>query len=100
MSYYKARKYDVYVELKNIYWHLCPPIIMLSTWVGFGVGIVGELDDTSRMNSPITSFVNIIGYTFIGLASGMTWPVAMPLLSIGAIYNRSGISRNQICDSK
>ena len=94
MSYYKARKCDVYSELKNIYWSLAPPIGMLSTWVGFGVGIIGELDDsTDRMNSPIKSFVNVVGYTFIGLASGMCWPVAMPLLSIGAIYNRSGPSK-------
>ena len=91
MSYYKARKCDVYSELKNIYWSLAPPIGMISTWVGFCVGIIGELDDsTDRMNSPIKSFVNVVGYTFIGIASGLSWPVVMPLLSIGAIYNRYG----------
>jgi hypothetical protein len=90
MSYNRNRRHDVYLELKNIYWNFAPTIMMLSTCVGFSVSIFGELDDTSRMNSPIASFVNVVGYSFIGLFSGMCWPVAMPLLSIGAIYNRSG----------
>jgi hypothetical protein len=82
-----------------MYWGICAPVIVFSSWIGFGVGIMGEIDDTSKphMNSPITSFVNIVGYTFIGVASGIFWPVAMPLLSVCAIYNRSGNTRKQIC---
>jgi hypothetical protein len=40
----------------------------------------------------MASFVNITGYTFIGLMSGLFWPVAMPLLSFGVIYNKKMLS--------
>jgi hypothetical protein len=32
--------------------------------------------------------VNIIGCTSIGIITGYSWPISMPLLSIGAIYNK------------
>jgi hypothetical protein len=85
------RRNSVFGEFKNVYWNLAPPLIMLSSWVGFGVGMIGEIN--ADMNSPIMSFVNIVGHTFIGLASGLCWPIAMPLISICAIYNRSGATK-------
>ena len=78
---------SVYGKLNNIYLEMRTPMIFVSTWVGFSVGILGEFFADS--NSQTTSFVNIIGYSFIGVASGALWPIAMPLLSIGAIYNTS-----------
>ena len=78
---------SVYRKLNNIYLEMRAPMIFVSTGVGFSVGILGEIFADS--NSPITAFVNIIGYSFIGVTSGALWPICMPLLSIGAIYNRS-----------
>lgn len=83
-------KYNVYKSIEEIYIVLRPPICMFTTWVGFGVGMIGEL---SASNSPLTSFVNITGCSFIGLASGLFWPISMPLLGFGAIYNRSGTNK-------
>ena len=81
----------IYQKMERLYIDIWMPIVLLSTWVGFGVGIMGELDDVAlhRMNSPIKTFVNVIGHSFIGLTSGICWPIAMPILSMGALYNRS-----------
>ena len=68
-------------SLEKMYHDLALPITMFSTFVGFSVSILGELD---TINSPMASFV----YTFAGFMSGMLWPLAMPLLSIGAICNK------------
>ena len=84
---YKKENYSIYRKLNNIYLEMQTPMILVSTGVGFSVGILGEIFADS--NSPLTAFVNIIGYSFIGVASGALWPIAMPLLSIGAIYNTS-----------
>ena len=84
---YKKENYSIYRKLNNIYLEMQTPMIFVSTGVGFTVGILGEIFADS--NTPLTAFVNIIGYSFIGLTSGALWPICMPLLSIGAIYNRS-----------
>ena len=84
---YKKENYSIYRKLNNIYLEMQTPMILVSTGVGFSVGILGEIFADS--NSPLTAFVNIIGYSFIGLPSGALWPICMPLLSICAIYNRS-----------
>ena len=76
---------DIRYSLSRIYHNLGVPLTILSTWVGFSVGLIGELDDN---NTSITSFVNIVGTTFIGFTSGLLWPIAMPLLSMGAVYNK------------
>ncbi len=76
-------------DLEKIYQNLVPPITTFTTFVGFSVSIIGELEQYS---SPMASFVNITGYTFIGLMSGLFWPVAMPLLSLGVIYNKKMLS--------
>jgi hypothetical protein len=78
-------------DLMNIWGNVAVPLVALTTWVGFGVGIIGELDDTpqNRLYSPLTSFVNIIGCTFIGIGTGFFWPITMPLLSLGVMYNKS-----------
>jgi hypothetical protein len=55
--------------LMDIWRNVAVPLVALTTWVGFGVGIIGELDDTPH-NSPLTTFVNIIGCTFIGIGTG------------------------------
>ena len=81
---YKKENYSIYRKLNNIYLEMQTPMILVSTGVGFSVGILGEIFADS--NAPLTAFVNIIGYSFIGVASGLLWPIFMPLLSIGAIY--------------
>ena len=82
---------DIRNEVIDIYAKIGAPLTIFTTAVGLFSGIVGELMDNispSGPNSAITSFVNITGCTFIGLFSGLCWPVIMPVISIGAIYNK------------
>jgi hypothetical protein len=76
--------------LDKIYVNVGTPLICMATLTGFTFGLLGEINasESGRPNSAITSFVNITGLTFIGIFSGYTWPISMPLLSMGAIYNR------------
>jgi len=76
--------------LDKLYVNVATPLIYMATLTGFTFGLVGEINasESGRPNSAITSFVNITGLTFIGLFSGYTWPISMPLLSMGAVYNK------------
>jgi hypothetical protein len=74
-------------DIISIYAKIGAPLAILSTIVGLGSSLVGELE-AKTPNQPLTVFVNITGSTFIGLMSGLFWPVTMPILSIGAIYNK------------
>jgi hypothetical protein len=77
----------IIVNLGQIYVNIGGPFILLATMVGLGSSLIGELE-TKPPNKPLTVFVNITGSTFLGIMSGLFWPVAMPVISMGAIYNK------------
>jgi hypothetical protein len=76
--------------LDKIYVNVAGPIICMATLTGFTFGLLGEINasESGRPNSAMTSFVNVTGLTFIGLFSGYAWPISMPILSMGAVYNK------------
>ena len=74
-------------DIIGIYAKIGAPLAILSTIVGLGSSLVGELNKPSP-SGPLTIYVNITGSTFIGLMSGLLWPVTMPILSMGTIYNK------------
>jgi hypothetical protein len=74
-------------NLGNIYVNVGAPLTFLATMVGLGSSIIGEMEKPTP-NQPLTVFVNITGSTFLGIMSGLFWPVTMPVLSMGAIYNK------------
>lgn len=82
--------------LLRLYETVGPAALVFSTFMGFTVGIFGEVAEATSFQSEttaISSFVNITGCTSIGIISGLFWPIAMPLLSMGAIYNKSFYKR-------
>lgn len=83
------KRMDKIIEnLGQIYVNIGAPLMLLATTVGLGSSLIGELE-TKPPNKPLTVFVNITGSTFLGLMSGLFWPISMPLLSMGAIYNKT-----------
>jgi hypothetical protein len=80
----------IYEELGEMYAKVAVPLVLFSSGVGFWSSVIGECDAAAsrRPNAAITSFVNITGCTFMGICSGLFWPVTIPLLSLGAIYNK------------
>ncbi len=78
-------------EFMELYYLVGPPFFLFTTTIGFGVGLFGDIfDDIGRRrpSSPVKSFVNIVGCTSIGMLSGIFWPISIPLLSMGTIYNK------------
>lgn len=78
-------------EFMELHLLIAPPFCFFTTAIGFSAGLFGEMFGdigTRRQSSPVKSFVNIVGCTSIGLISGLFWPISMPLLSLGAIYNK------------
>ena len=75
-------------DIIDIYAKIGAPLAILSTIVGLGSSLIAELDAKTQ-HGPLTVYVNITGSTFIGLMSGLLWPISMPLLSLGAIYNKT-----------
>ena len=83
-------------EIHRLYETVGPSALAFTTFIGFTVGVLGEITESVSFHSEstaITSFVNITGCTSIGIISGLFWPIAMPLLSLGAIYNKSFYGR-------
>ncbi len=74
-------------DIISIYAKVGAPLAILSTMVGLGSSLLGELDAKTR-HGPLTMYVNITGSTFLGFMSGLLWPVTMPVLSMGVIYNK------------
>jgi hypothetical protein len=86
-------KDDILDDIINIYATIGTPLTFLATFVGFGSSVVEELE-AKPPNSALVTFVNITGTTFLGLMSGLFWPVAMPILGIGAIFNKTFRHKN------
>ncbi len=77
-------------QLAEIYATIAVPVLLFSTFVGFSVGVLGEIAEAANYcskSTPIRAFVNIIGCASLGVMTGTFWPVAMPLLGICAIAN-------------
>ncbi len=74
--------------LEKIYVNVAVPFTTFAMSTGFVYGVFDELNEISRRNTALTSFVNVTGLTFIGFCSGFFWPVTMPVISICAIYNK------------
>jgi len=80
MNFSRMTRYKlIYLEFLPIF--LVPTVI---------TGFVAGLPSVSERNTKsIDYFVNIIGYTSVGLISGLTYPISCPLLAGYVLYNNS-----------
>lgn len=72
---------------KNIYIELLPVFVPYSTLLGFISGLT--YSDGSGRAKPIDFFTNAIGYTSIGLITGIAFPISYPLLAGYVLYKNS-----------
>lgn len=91
--------------LKHIYIETLPitiPICIIPTTVlGMGIGIMSPLNTYQQKqntipkhaSSPLNHFIDIIGFTGIGLITGFTYPISFPLFGTYIIYRQ--ISNNK-----
>ena len=59
-----------------------PFTIVPSTFIGFTTGLYVSLNE----NSSVDMFTNWIGYTSIGILTGISYPVSFPILAEYVIY--------------
>ena len=69
----------------NIYTKFLPVMIIPSTFIGFLSGI--HLNTSKSNHSSFDIFSNWIGYTSLGIMTGITYPVSFPMLAVYVVYN-------------
>ena len=67
---------------KEVYVELLPVFLPSSTLVGFMTGLTA----LSNKNKSVDLFTDLIGFTSLGIITGITYPVSFPLLSVYVLY--------------
>jgi len=70
--------------MMKYYKELLPIIALPTTFVGFITGMHAGIK--SPPNAPIDMFFNWIGYTSIGIITGVSYPVSFPMLAGYVMY--------------
>ncbi len=81
MSFLRFQKY------KELYFTMLPLMTIYPTFVGIDAGIT-----VNQLNAPVKSFdrySNVIGYTSIGIITGLTYPVSYPLFAWYVLYKNN-----------
>lgn len=69
----------------NLYYNLLPFFLMQATGVGF---VSGFYIQNNKRVTPMNKFVNIIGYTSIGIISGIIYPISYPFFGLYVLYKK------------
>jgi hypothetical protein len=68
--------------IKKYYIELLPIFAPPTTFVGFITGMYTSIHSTT----PLDMFSNWVGYTSIGMLTGVSYPVSFPMLAGYVIY--------------
>jgi hypothetical protein len=74
------------ITFKNFYKIFVCPISTITSGMGFVIATVNEMDYKIN-NPPIIRYTNVVGFTTLGLITGLTFPVSLPTISIYTLYN-------------
>jgi len=69
-------------SLLQIYAGILPIFLIPSTITGIMTGFSSSLE----LKQPLPSFCNMVGFTGIGMITGLTYPISFPLLSGYVVY--------------
>jgi hypothetical protein len=70
------------LKYKNIYFELLLVYFPSSTFIG----IITGLSSLRQIEHPMDKFINIIGYSTLGMVTGITYPISYPLLGAYVLY--------------
>jgi hypothetical protein len=68
-------------HIKELYFRCLPIFFIPSSSLGIANGLVIGLEGVERKKDRFASFCDTIGYTSIGMITGITYPVSFPLLA-------------------
>ena len=72
---------------KELYCAILPIMFWPSTIFGMMVGIgIGSNHTPGTTKKPFDMFINAVGYTSIGMITGFTFPISMPLIGGYIVY--------------
>ena len=74
-------------KIINSYHRNVDLIIMLSTSISLTIGVFNEIT-VKPTNLPIEQFKNIIGYTAVGIGTGLTYPISFPIIGVILIMKK------------
>lgn len=75
------------MSLLRLYFNLMPLMVIFPTIIGINTAV-----DANKRQPPATSFhtySNVIGYTGVGLITGITYPISFPLFGAYVLYKQS-----------
>ena len=74
--------YDRKPTLKSLYFESLPLFVTATTGIGFLAGLISCDFKTNNF------FTQVVGYTSIGLITGLTYPISCPLIG-GYVFYKS-----------
>jgi hypothetical protein len=73
-----------FIRLKQLYITLLPIPFLYSTIVGVNIGLKSNM---KYYDEPlIDTFSRAIGYTSVGVITGLTYPISFPLCGVYVLY--------------
>ena len=74
-----------FLKYKNIYLDLLPIFVPPTTLLGVMTG----LSSIGGIKSQLDLFASTIGYTSLGIITGITFPISYPLLGLYVIFKKN-----------
>ena len=75
---------SVFNKYKNAYFDFLPFFIVSTTGMGFISGLI-----STTTCKPNDFFCQIVGYTSIGIITGLSYPISCPLLGCYVLYKNN-----------
>ena len=70
----------------KIYFNALPIFLMPSIMLGLATGMNSSLELQQEKKTSIDFFVNIIGFTGVGIMTGFLYPISFPICGSYVIY--------------
>jgi hypothetical protein len=76
-----------FYRYKDLYFTPLPIIVAYTTIIGINTG--NEANTMKKEKNSTDLYSTLIGYTGIGMITGLTYPISFPLLGVYALYKSS-----------
>jgi hypothetical protein len=73
------------MSFRQLYMTILPLPAIFSTMMGIDIGLTANRRIIPVENS-MDSYANVIGYTSLGIITGLTYPVSYPLFGLYVLY--------------
>jgi len=83
---YNKKQNMHYHGLKQTYYDYLPVFFTGTTMLGLSIGTLSVLNLGYRPVYPLFIYMTIVGYTGIGMVTGLTYPVSYPLMGGFIVY--------------